>query len=526
QPFTDAQLRAVMCARYTTDASYHGGGSGGCRNGGSGSLLYGGGATASDHDHRAGAGCSVADISRHGAGFTGMGASGSLVMLPWEAPDPSNHRSSQIKPFGSTLLAAGSTDGGVISAGGGRGGSGGGADVSITAAAMATHAGSVGSSCRRATLGQLSQAPRSSSWFFDTATAPNAAAGWSPAGGGGGGGASPITALSTDLGSHLLGAGNTSCNMSCAYPSHQLHSNALTAAVGAPPQPGSVGSAAAATATVTATGTDGGAASPAVWDPSPSEGLPMALGCTAEWEGGSWLEVVVSGVPHPSSPGEVLLLVVQHDVSARVWAERQLARVVEAEHTLLESIFPQHVLEHIATMAAATTVNTTPHAGEMDSGDCRTAPPYLDPSSGAAAAGPGSPLAVGGMPPPQSPIRPTLPIITGDTFLHLSTSHSALTVLFCDIQGFTAMCNVVKPATVMAFLNDLYTRLDAMLDAFGVYKVETIGDCYMVAGGLMKVDEETGAVTVRSDDVDPQHAYRTVQFSKALLRAASAVRLP
>ncbi|EFJ46089.1 guanylyl and adenylyl cyclase family member [Volvox carteri f. nagariensis] len=67
------------------------------------------------------------------------------------------------------------------------------------------------------------------------------------------------------------------------------------------------------------------------------------------------------------------------------------------------------------------------------------------------------------------------------------------------------MCNSVKPATVMSFLNDLYTRLDAMLDAFGVYKVETIGDCYVAAGGLMKVDAETGA---------------------AILRAASAVLLP
>jgi hypothetical protein len=76
------------------------------------------------------------------------------------------------------------------------------------------------------------------------------------------------------------------------------------------------------------------------------------------------------------------------------------------------------------------------------------------------------------------------------------------------------MCNQVPPSIVMAFLNDLYTRLDAMLDVYGVYKVETIGDCYVAAGGLMKVDEETGAVTVRSDDVDPQHANRTVQFAK------------
>jgi class 3 adenylate cyclase len=48
----------------------------------------------------------------------------------------------------------------------------------------------------------------------------------------------------------------------------------------------------------------------------------------------------------------------------------------------------------------------------------------------------------------------------------------------------------------------------------------------MVAGGLMKLDETTGAMTVRSDDVDPQHAARTVAFAKALLTTAASVRLP
>lgn len=36
----------------------------------------------------------------------------------------------------------------------------------------------------------------------------------------------------------------------------------------------------------------------------------------------------------------------QHDVSARVWAEKHLARVMEAEHALLESIFPTHGEKH------------------------------------------------------------------------------------------------------------------------------------------------------------------------------------
>ncbi|KAG2453840.1 hypothetical protein HYH02_002047 [Chlamydomonas schloesseri] len=302
-----------------------------------------------------------------------------------------------------------------------------------------------------------------------------------------------------------------------------------------------------------------------------------------------------------SSGGGGLLKLPQHDVSARVWAEQQLARVMEAEHALLEAIFPAHVLEHIAIMAAAAAggagaglpgaVGEPPASDAHDGGGPPSPQLPLHPDAGESGSHHGGSLflqqqrqararslqgvmaaanlaaaAAGLCPPPLMPAPPVrvpqspsvrtsqafglasgrpagvggpgcaffsggggapapLPI-TGETFLHLSTSHTSLTVLFCDIQGFTAMCNMVKPATVMAFLNDLFTRLDALLDAFGVYKVETIGDCYMVAGGLMKVDEDTGAVTVRSDDVDPLHAYRTVQFAKALLRAVGSVRLP
>ncbi|GIL52696.1 hypothetical protein Vafri_8499 [Volvox africanus] len=262
-----------------------------------------------------------------------------------------------------------------------------------------------------------------------------------------------------------------------------------------------------------------------------------------------WHEVTVSGLVHPRTR-EQLIIVTQSDVSARVWAERQLATVVEAEHALLENIFPMHVIEHIALMAAASAASPArdkrPTGMDADTGTA--ASHYTTPAQSAVAtrmpkshavlmhgmASTGGVLIHGVVPgvvPAEAPGRPALQgrgavHITGDTFLHLATSHSALTLLFCDIQGFTTMCNSVQPAVVMAFLNDLYTRLDALLDVYGVYKVETIGDCYVAAGGLMKVDEETGAVTVRSDDVDPQHAHRTVQFAKAILHAASAVRLP
>ncbi|EFJ48065.1 guanylyl and adenylyl cyclase family member [Volvox carteri f. nagariensis] len=52
------------------------------------------------------------------------------------------------------------------------------------------------------------------------------------------------------------------------------------------------------------------------------------------------------------------------------------------------------------------------------------------------------------------------------------------------------MCKQVEPRAVMSMLNDLYSRYDRMLDQYGVFKVETIGDCYFVAGGLMHEDED------------------------------------
>ena len=57
----------------------------------------------------------------------------------------------------------------------------------------------------------------------------------------------------------------------------------------------------------------------------------------------------------------------------------------------------------------------------------------------------------------------------------LATAHEQITVLFADVVGFTPMCRELAPEVVMAFLNDLFSRLDELTAIYGVYKVETIG---------------------------------------------------
>jgi len=78
----------------------------------------------------------------------------------------------------------------------------------------------------------------------------------------------------------------------------------------------------------------------------------------------------------------------------------------------------------------------------------------------------------------------------------------SVTVLFADVVGFTPLASRTTPEGLVSLLDALFSRFDGLAERYGLEKIKTIGDAYMVVGGL----------PIPADD----HLERVARFALAL----------
>jgi len=66
----------------------------------------------------------------------------------------------------------------------------------------------------------------------------------------------------------------------------------------------------------------------------------------------------------------------------------------------------------------------------------------------------------------------------------IANGHEIVSVMFADLCGFTALSRKTTPADLVSMLNGIFTAFDHIVEERGVEKIKTIGDCYMLVGGI------------------------------------------
>lgn len=66
----------------------------------------------------------------------------------------------------------------------------------------------------------------------------------------------------------------------------------------------------------------------------------------------------------------------------------------------------------------------------------------------------------------------------------IADKYDEASILFADIAGYTARASDISPEELVAFLDNLYSRLDELVTRHGLEKIKTSGDAYMVVSGV------------------------------------------
>ncbi len=90
-------------------------------------------------------------------------------------------------------------------------------------------------------------------------------------------------------------------------------------------------------------------------------------------------------------------------------------------------------------------------------------------------------------------------------------------ILFADVVGFTPLSASLSPARLVELLNEVFSGFDTLVERYGLEKIKTIGDCYMVAAGVPLPRDDHAEAIVRLG-LDIQALVTTHDFQGHRLR--------
>jgi guanylate cyclase len=66
----------------------------------------------------------------------------------------------------------------------------------------------------------------------------------------------------------------------------------------------------------------------------------------------------------------------------------------------------------------------------------------------------------------------------------IADHYEGASILFADVVNFTPMSATMTPVELVELLNEVFSHFDTLVEQYGLEKIKTIGDCYMVASGV------------------------------------------
>jgi class 3 adenylate cyclase len=83
--------------------------------------------------------------------------------------------------------------------------------------------------------------------------------------------------------------------------------------------------------------------------------------------------------------------------------------------------------------------------------------------------------------------------------------YNSVTLLFTDFEGFTQIASGLHPEELVKELNDIFKSFDFIINKYGLEKLKTIGDSYMVGGGF-PIESQNHAVNIIKAALDMNEA--------------------